>query len=82
MAYNSEAVMWGEFIAKQKPGAQGRASSRSTTTSARSYSTTFEKVAADKGLTIVEASCTRAPATSIDNEVTSDPRVEPRRGAR
>ncbi len=70
LAYNTEAVVWGDFIAKQKPGAKV-AELTFNNDFGKSYSTTFEKVAAEKGLTIVETQLHEGTATSIDNEVTA-----------
>ena len=72
--------MWGDFIAKKKPGAKV-AELTFNNDFGKSYSTTMKKVAADKGLTIVESELHEGTATSIDNEVTSDPRSQPRRRA-
>ena len=62
--------MWGDFIAKQKPGAKV-AQLTFNNDFGKSYSTTFEKVAAEKGLTIVETQLHEGTATTIDNEVTA-----------
>ena len=69
MAYNSEAVMWGEFIAKQKPGAK-IAELTFDNDFGKVYSTTMTQVAKDKGFTIVDSELHEGTDTSIDNQIT------------
>ncbi|HTN80462.1 MAG TPA: ABC transporter substrate-binding protein [Acidimicrobiales bacterium] len=69
MAYNSEAVMWGEFIAKQKPNAK-IAELTFDNDFGKVYSTTMKQVAADKGFTIVDSELHEGTDTSIDNQIT------------
>ncbi|HMK11333.1 MAG TPA: ABC transporter substrate-binding protein [Acidimicrobiales bacterium] len=69
MAYNSEAKMWGEFIAKKKPGAK-IAELTFDNDFGKVYSTTMKQVAADKGFTIVDSELHEGTDTSIDNQVT------------
>jgi branched-chain amino acid transport system substrate-binding protein len=69
MAYNSEAKMWGEFIAKKKPGAK-IAELTFDNDFGKVYSTTMKQVAADKGFTIVDSELHEGTDTSIDNQIT------------
>ena len=70
LGYNTEAVMWGEFIAKNKPGAK-IAQLTYNNDFGKSYSTAMEQVAKDKGFTIVESKLHEGTATSLDNEITA-----------
>ena len=82
MAYNTEAEMWGEFIAKKKPGAK-IAELTFNNDFGKVYATTMKQVAAkDKGFTIVDSELHEGTATSIDNEITAILAVQPGRRAR
>ena len=70
LAYNTEAVMWGDFLAKAKPGAKV-AELVFNNDFGKSYQKKFDEVAADKGFTIVDTELHEGTATSIDNEVTA-----------
>ncbi len=61
--------MWGEFIAKQKPGAK-IAELTFDNDFGKVYSTTMKQVAADKGFTIVDSELHEGTDTSIDNQIT------------
>jgi ABC-type branched-subunit amino acid transport system substrate-binding protein len=69
MPYNAEAIMWGEFIAKKKPGAK-IAELTFNNDFGKVYATTMKQVAADQGFTIVDSELHEGTATSIDNEIT------------
>jgi branched-chain amino acid transport system substrate-binding protein len=70
LAYNTEAKIWTEWMAKQKPGATvgllifnndfGKA-----------YQTAFEKDAPANGLKVVSTQLHEGTATNIDNEITA-----------
>ena len=81
LAYNTEAKMWGEFIAKKKPGAKV-AELTLNNDFGKIYAETMQQVAKDKGLTIVESKLHEATATNLDNEIAADPRRQPRCRAR
>jgi ABC-type branched-subunit amino acid transport system substrate-binding protein len=70
LAYNTEAKIWSEFIAKQKPGATVGLLIYNNDFG-KSYQTAFTKAAADKGLKIVATQLHEGTATNIDNEVTA-----------
>jgi branched-chain amino acid transport system substrate-binding protein len=70
MAYNAEAIMWGDFIAKVKPNAK-IAELTFNNDFGKVYATTMKKVAADNGFTIVDSELHEGTATSIDNEITN-----------
>ena len=70
MPYNAESIMWGEFIAKVKPGAK-IAELTFNNDFGKVYATTMKQVAADKGFTIVDSELHEGTATSIDNEITN-----------
>jgi ABC-type branched-subunit amino acid transport system substrate-binding protein len=70
LAYNTEAVMWGEFIEAEAPGATV-AQLVFNNDFGKSYQTAFEAVAAEKGFEIVETQLHEGTATAIDNEVTA-----------
>ncbi len=69
LSYSAEARMWGEFIAKQKPGAK-IAELTFDNDFGKVYSTTMKQVAADKGFTIVDSELHEGTDTSIDNQIT------------
>ena len=70
LAYNTEAVMWADFIADQKPGATV-AQLVFNNDFGKAYQTTFEAVAPEKGLEVVETQLHEGTATAIDNEITT-----------
>lgn len=69
-AYNTEAKVWAELIAKEKPGAKV-AQLVFNNDFGKSYQKTFEAAAKAKGLTIVETRLHEATAPAINNEVTA-----------
>jgi branched-chain amino acid transport system substrate-binding protein len=70
LAYNTEAVMWADFIAEQKPGATV-AQLVFNNDFGKAYQTTFEAIAPEKGLEVVETQLHEGTATAIDNEITA-----------
>lgn len=67
LAYNTEANIWADYIAQKKPGAKV-AQLVFNNDFGKSYQTTFEKAAKDKGLTIVETKLHEGTAPNVDNE--------------
>jgi ABC-type branched-subunit amino acid transport system substrate-binding protein len=70
LAYNTEARMWGEFLAKKKPNAKV-AMLIYNNDFGKAYQKTFEDVAQEKGFDIVETKLHEGTAANIDNEVTA-----------
>lgn len=69
LAYNTEAKMWAEYIAKVKPGAKV-AQLVYNNDFGKSYQTQFEASAKEKGLTIT-ATKLHEPTSTLTNEVTA-----------
>jgi ABC-type branched-subunit amino acid transport system substrate-binding protein len=70
LAYNTEAVMWADFLAEEKPGATV-AQLVFNNDFGKAYQTTFEAIAPEKGLEVVETQLHEGTATAIDNEITT-----------
>jgi branched-chain amino acid transport system substrate-binding protein len=70
LAYNTEAKIWAEWIAKQKPGASVGLLAINNDFG-KAYQTTFEEAAGDKGLKLVSTQRHETTATNVDNEVTA-----------
>jgi len=70
LAYNTEAKIWAQWIAKQKPGATVGLLIYNNDFG-KSYQTAFTKAAAENGLKIVSTQLHEGTATNIDNEVTA-----------
>ena len=60
--------MWGEFIEKKKPGAKV-AELTYNNDFGKAYATAMQKVAKEKGFTIVESKLHEGTATNLDNEI-------------
>ena len=70
LAYNTEANIWADYIAKKKPGAKV-ALLIFNNDFGKAYQTVFEKQAAAKKLTIVSTKLHEGTAPNIDNEVSA-----------
>ncbi len=67
LAYNTEAVIWADYIARKQPGAKVAQLVFNNDFGA-SYQKTFEKAAKDRGLAVVETRLHDGAAPNIDNE--------------
>jgi ABC-type branched-subunit amino acid transport system substrate-binding protein len=70
LAYNTEAKIWAEWIAKQKPGATVGLLTINNDFG-KVYKTAFDQAAGEKGLKVVASPSHETTATNIDNEITA-----------
>jgi len=68
LAYNTEALIWADYIAEAKPGAKV-AQLIFNNDFGKAYQNVFTEAAADKGLDLVSTQLHEGTAPNIDNEV-------------